>query len=155
MLENQKRRENARTQREEKTVERVVVASDEGPGAGASAAETPLTAITNMAITKLKKTFIFSASIAQSCYLFFFFFFFFFCLLQVMECQLENIIGCSYIDAGSEKRRAAVHTFSLATGSRLRAAAPARFVGQSVSIRFLPAIQLSPTVCGLAFFIKY
>lgn len=153
MLENQKRRENARTQREEKTVERVVVASDEGPGAGASAAETPLTAITNMAITKLKKTFIFSASIAQSCYLFFFFFFF--CLLQVMECQLENIIGCSYIDAGSEKRRAAVHTFSLATGSRLRAAAPARFVGQSVSIRFLPAIQLSPTVCGLTFFIKY
>ncbi|WVZ08661.1 hypothetical protein V8G54_022007, partial [Vigna mungo] len=72
LLENQKRRENARTQREEKTVERVVVASDEGLGAGASAAETPLPAITNMAITKLKKTFIFNASIAQSCYLFFF-----------------------------------------------------------------------------------
>ncbi|BAT84933.1 hypothetical protein VIGAN_04241500 [Vigna angularis var. angularis] len=73
LLENQKRRENARTQREEKTVERVVVASDEGPGAGASAAETPVAAITNMAITKLKKTFIFSASIAQRCYLFFLF----------------------------------------------------------------------------------
>ena len=155
MSENQKRRANARTKREEKTVEIVVVASDEGPGAGASAAETLVAAITNMAITKVKKSFIFSASIAQSCY--------FFVFSSFVCCKWERRlwsgswktwwgIGWSYIDAGSEKRRAAAHTFLLATGSRLRAAAPARFVGQSVSIRFLAAIQLSPTVCGANFF---
>ncbi|KAJ1411506.1 hypothetical protein SESBI_21205 [Sesbania bispinosa] len=42
------------------------VASDAGPGAGASAAETPLVAITNMATNIAKKTFIFKASVAQN-----------------------------------------------------------------------------------------
>ena len=40
-----------------------VVASDEGPGAGASAAETPVAAIANTETTKTKKNFIFDASI--------------------------------------------------------------------------------------------
>jgi len=103
------------------------VASDEGPGAGESAAETPVAAITNMAITKVKKSFIFNASIAQTCS--------FFSSSSFVCCKWEKMvleqravsgswktccgIGWSYIDAGREKRRAAVQTFSLSTGSRL------------------------------------
>ncbi|CAJ1921965.1 unnamed protein product, partial [Sphenostylis stenocarpa] len=93
-----KERLNARTKSEAKAVERVV-ASDEGPGAGASAAETPVAAITNKAITKRKKT-------------------------------------------GSCPDFPAVDRFEV-LGSRT-----CPVVGQSVSIRFLGAIQLSPTVCG-------
>jgi len=98
------------------------VASDEGPGAGASAAETLVAAITNMAMTKVKKSFIFNASIAQS-YVFFSFSSFFVASARrgfwFGSWKTWCAIGWSYIDAGREKRRAAVHTFSLATGSRL------------------------------------
>lgn len=47
------------------------VASDEGPGAGASAAETPVAAIANTETTKTKKNFIFDASIVLKNFSFF------------------------------------------------------------------------------------
>lgn len=66
MLRTQKRSPNARATREAKAVgTKSVVASDAGLGAGASAADTFVDAITNMATIKAKKKFIFSASIAQ------------------------------------------------------------------------------------------
>lgn len=61
---DQKRKPNASAMREAKAVgTKSVVASEAGLGAGASAAETPPVAITNIATITATKMFIFNASI--------------------------------------------------------------------------------------------